>query len=179
VNPYQPTGLWEIAMGKPQYVQGKGADLYRRTLYTFWKRTVPPPVLMTFDAADRSYCTVRRQSTSTPLQALALLNDTQIVEAARHLAQRMLREGGTTTADQVAWVFRLITGRAPSVKERPVLERLYLEQVRDFSAEESAATKLLAVGETKNEPSLSASALAAATILAEAILNHDEAIMRR
>ena len=85
------------AMGAPQYDQGKGDDLYRRSLYTFWKRTVPHPAMIAFDAADRNVCTVRRQSTSTPLQALALLNDTQIIEAARHLGQRMLKEGGKTT----------------------------------------------------------------------------------
>ncbi|MDQ3624237.1 MAG: DUF1553 domain-containing protein, partial [Verrucomicrobiota bacterium] len=103
VKPYQPPGLWEeIAMGKPRYEQGRGEDLHRRSLYTFWKRTVPPPAMTTFDAADRSYCTVRRQSTSTPLQALALLNDVQIVEAARLIAQRMLKEGGATLDAQLA-----------------------------------------------------------------------------
>jgi hypothetical protein len=98
VKPYQPPGLWEeIAMGRPKYDQSKGEGLYRRSMYTFWKRTVPPPVMMTFDAADRSNCAVRRQSTSTPLQALALLNDVQIVEAARprcpaHVARRRCHE---------------------------------------------------------------------------------------
>jgi hypothetical protein len=81
-------------MGKPAYNQGKGDDLHRRSLYTFWKRTVPPPAMMTFDAADRSYCSVRRQSTSTPLQALTLLNDVQFVESARFIGQRMLRAPG-------------------------------------------------------------------------------------
>src|SRR5438067_7321582 len=83
VKPYQPAGLWEIAMGNPKYDQSKGGDLHRRSLYTYWKRTVPPPAMVTFDAAERNVCIVRRQPTSTPLQALALLNDTQIVEAAR------------------------------------------------------------------------------------------------
>jgi hypothetical protein len=91
----------------------------------------------------------------------------------------MLREGGATVGEQVAWAFRLITGRSPSTKECAILEQLYREQDRDFAAEQAAAGKLLAVGETKNEPNLAPSALAAGTVLAEAILNHDEAIMRR
>src|SRR5262249_23670351 len=93
VKPYQPDGLWEVAMGPPKYNGAQGPDLYRRSLYTFWKRTVAHPAMIAFDAAERNVCIVRRQSTSTPLQALALLNDTQIVEAARHLGQRMLKEG--------------------------------------------------------------------------------------
>ena len=94
VKPYQPEGLWAVAMGGPHYDQSHGPDLYRRSLYTFWKRTVPNPAMVAFDASERNVCAVRRQSTSTPLQALALLNDPQIVEAARHLGQRMLKEGG-------------------------------------------------------------------------------------
>jgi hypothetical protein len=179
VKPYQPKGLWEIAMGKPEYQQGKGDDLHRRSLYTFWKRTVPPPAMMTFDAADRSYCTVRRQSTTTPLQALALLNDTQIVEAARGIAQRMLREGGPALEQQIRWAFRLVTSRFPADKESAILTQLFTEQRDLFAHEEAAATKLLAVGETKNDSTLNSADLAAGTVLAEAILNHDEAIMRR
>ena len=179
VKPYQPKGLWEIAMGKPEYQQGKGDDLHRRSLYTFWKRTVPPPAMMTFDAADRSYCTVRRQSTSTPLQALALLNDTQIVEAARGIAQRMLREGGPALEQQIGWAFRLVTSRFPTDKESAILRQLFTEQRDLFAHEEAAARKLLAVGETKNDSTLNSAGLAAGTVLAEAILNHDEAIMRR
>ncbi|HEX4613499.1 MAG TPA: DUF1553 domain-containing protein, partial [Urbifossiella sp.] len=121
VRPYQPAGLWEeLAMGRPRYDQSRGNDLYRRSLYTFWKRTVPPPGMMTLDAADRSNCSVRRQSTSTPLQALVLLNDVQFVEAARFVGQRMLREGGRTPAEQTSWAFRLLTGRRPTDAERAV-----------------------------------------------------------
>src|SRR5262249_23389656 len=93
VYPYQPEGLWNEAMGRPHYPRSRGPDLYRRSLYTFWKRTVPHPQMTTFDAADRSVCSARRQATSTPLQALALLNDPQTVEAARFLGQRTLKEG--------------------------------------------------------------------------------------
>lgn len=180
VKPYQPPGLWEeIAMGRPNYGQGKGDDLHRRSLYTFWKRTVPPPAMMTFDAADRSYCAVRRQSTSTPLQALAMLNDVQLVEAARFLAQRMLREGGDAPEDRVAWIFRSVTGRRATARELPILTRTFDEQRAHFAAEPSSAGKLVAFGETKSDPSIAPADLAAATTLALALLNHDEALMRR
>ncbi len=179
VKPYQPAGLWDIAMGKPQYDQSHGPDLYRRSVYTFWKRTVPPPAPMTFDAADRSYCTVRRQSTSTPLQALTLLNDPQIVESARFVAQRMLKEGGDTTDSQLAWAFRLITSRPPTARESAILKQMYSEQRADFAADAEAAKKLLAVGEAKPDAALVPADLAAGTVVALAILNHDEAVNRR
>jgi len=179
VKSYQPDGIWDIAMGKPKYDMGKGEDLYRRSLYTFWKRTVPPPTMVTFDAADRSYCTVRRQETSTPLQALALLNDMQVIESARHLAQRVAKETGSGSDERISQMFRIVCGRAPTAKELPVLKRLLDEQRALFESEPEAANKLLAVGETKNDPSLDRVELAAATVLAEALLNHDEAVMRR
>ena len=179
VKPYQPAGLWDIAMGKPHYDQSHGPDLYRRSLYTFWKRTVPPPAMMTLDAADKSYCSVRRQTTSTPLQALVLLNDPQFVEAARFAGQRMLKEGGANIDEQVAWLFRLITSRRPTPREAEILKTIYSEQRKLFAADEEGAKKLLAVGEAKGDASLSTVDLAAATVLAEAILNHDEAVYRR
>jgi hypothetical protein len=182
VKPYQPAGLWEIAMGRPDYGQGHGDDLHRRSLYTFWKRTVPPPAMMTFDAADRSYCTVRRQSTSTPLQALASLNDTQLVEAARKLGERMLRLGqtdGFSLEAQIAWMFRTVTSRAATTRELAILTRLFEEQRALFLRGEEAALKLVAVGEAKADPSLAPADAAAATVLAQAILNHDDALMRR
>ena len=135
--------------------------------------------MMTFDAADRSYCTVKRQSTSTPLQALAMLNDVQLVEAARFLGQRMLREGGDNPDSRIAWIFRAATGREPATKELPILTRLFAEQRELFSKEPSAAQKLLAFGETKTDPALPPADLAAATSLGLALLNHDEALMRR
>ncbi len=179
VKPYQPPGLWEIAMGNPKYGQGTGDDLHRRSLYTFWKRTVPHPAMVTFDAADRSVCNVRRQSTSTPLQALALLNDIQMVEAARHIGERMLKHGGATPGEQVAWAFRLVTGRRATTKEIAVLKHLFTEQREFFATDAGAAGKLLAVGEAKNDETLNAADLAASTVLAKALLNHDEAVMRR
>jgi hypothetical protein len=178
VKPYQPPGLWEeIAMGKPSYGQGRGDDLHRRSLYTFWKRTVPPPAMTTFDAADRSYCTVRRQSTSTPLQALTLLNDVQFAEAARLAAGRALRESGLDA--QITYLFRAITSRHPKPAEMDVLHRLFAEQREHFAVDPAGAQKLLAFGEAKSDPKLSAADLAALTVLAQTLQNHDEALMRR
>jgi hypothetical protein len=179
VRPYQPDGLWDVSMGHPKYDQGHGDDLHRRSLYTFWKRTVPPPVMVTFDASERNVCTVRRQSTSTPLQALALLNDPQITEAARFIGQRMINEGGKTVDERVRWVFRLITDRNPSSGEAEILKQIFAEQRDIFAADPQSAAKLLAVGEAKNDAMLNTLDLASGTVLAEAILNYDDAIMRR
>jgi hypothetical protein len=179
VKPYQPAGLWEIAMGNPKYEQGHRDDLHRRSLYTFWKRTVPPPSMIAFDAAERNVCLAKRQSTSTPLQALSLLNDVQMTEAGRFISQRMLQEGGSTVESRIKWAFRLVTSRHPSKEEIKVLEQLFNEQCEIFAADQQAAAKLLAEGETSNSATLSPVDLAAGTVLAEALLNHDEAIMRR
>ena len=180
VKPYQPPGLWEeIAMGRPTYDQGHGEDLYRRSLYTFWKRTVPHPAMVTFDAADRSVCAAKRQSTSTPLQALALLNDTQFLEASRFLAERMIKEGGSNPSDQLAWAFRVATGRAASIREIAILEQLVEEQRSLFTANPEEATRLLSIGERPRDSTIPEQDLAPMTIAAQAILNHDEAVTRR
>ncbi|MDB6122826.1 MAG: Protein of unknown function (DUF1553)/Protein of unknown function (DUF1549)/Planctomycete [Pedosphaera sp.] len=180
VKPYQPEGLWEEkAMGAPHYDQGQGDELHRRSLYTFWKRTVPHPAMIAFDASERNVCTVRRQSTSTPLQALVLLNDTQIVEAARRLGERMLKEGGKTLDEQVAWTFRLVTDRRPTARETKVLTQLFVEQRNLFAGDQPATSKFLSVGESRADSALNPADLVAAAVLAEAVLNHDEAVMRR
>ncbi len=180
VKPYQPPGLWEeIAMGRPKYEQGRGADLHRRSLYTFWKRTVPPPTMTLFDAAERNVCTVQRQSTSTPLQALALLNDVQTVEAARFIGQRMLLEGGTTPEARLAWAFRLVTGRRADQRELTILHALYTEQHEFFAADPAAAEQFNAFGETATDTALPPADRAASAVVAKALLNFDEAVMRR
>jgi hypothetical protein len=179
VYPYQPDGLWNEAMGRPAYPRSKGPDLYRRGLYTFWKRTAPHPAQTTFDAADRSVCSARRQSTSTPLQALALLNDPTIVEAARLLGQRMLKEGGPSRAERATWAFRLVTARRPTDQESAILTKLYDEQAATFAADSKSTDRLLAVGDTKADPALDKTDLAAAASVALAILNHDAAVTRR
>src|SRR5262249_22712444 len=132
VSPYQPPGLWEELMSRSDganwtaqvYVQDHGIDLYRRTMYTFWKRTSPPPTLATFDAPDRETCTVRRARTNTPLQALVLMNDPTYIEASRKLAERMMTEAAST-AERIILAFRLATARAPSENEMSVLEKIF------------------------------------------------------
>ena len=124
VYPYQPAGLWEALATRnaTTYEVGKGDDLYRRSLYTVWKRSSPPPSAISFDAAERLFCTVSRQRTSTPLQALVLLNDPQFVEAARALAARMIaRRRAATSAARIALGFRALTGRVPTSEERAAL----------------------------------------------------------
>ncbi|MSU36980.1 MAG: DUF1553 domain-containing protein [Pedosphaera sp.] len=179
VKPYQPAGVLDVASSGANYDQAHGDDLHRRSLYSYWKRTVPHPAMMIFDAADRSNCSVRRQSTSTPLQPLVLLSDPQIVEAARFLAQRMLQDGGRDLTAQLTHVFRLATSRRPTDPELSILARLYREQREGFAADPQAAARLLAVGESANDPSVNPIDLAAGTILAKALLNHDEALARR
>jgi hypothetical protein len=183
VSPYQPKGLWEeMAFGEGYtgqiYVQSKGEDLYRRSMYTVWKRTVPPPSLVTFDAPDREKCTARRSLTNTPLQALVLLNDPTYVEASRFLAARMMTEGGKTAATRVDFAFRLATGRLPDAQERAIL----LDQVKDalanYRAHPDEANELLGVGEAKSSARLNVEDLAAYTTVAGVILNLDETITK-
>ena len=154
VLPYQPKGLWEeMAFGEgfsaQTYEQSHGKDLYRRGMYTFWKRTVPPASLATFDAPDREKCTARRALTNTPLQALVLLNDPTYVEAARALAQRALLEGGKDEKDRLAYAFRLATARKPTGKETGVLRELLetaIEDVRPEPAGRDEAARRRRVG---------------------------------
>jgi hypothetical protein len=182
VFPYQPKGIWEeLAFGDVYsaqvYKQSHGKDLYRRSMYTFRKRTAPAPSLSTFDAPDREKCTARRLLTNSPLQALELLNDPTYVEAARALAQRMLREGGSETDKRIGYGFRLATGRNPAPAELRILHDAvdrHLAHYRDATA----ADELLHVGESAYDSSLDTRALAAWTALASTILNLDETITK-
>jgi hypothetical protein len=137
------------------------------------------PAMIAFDAAERNVCIVRRQSTSTPLQALALLNDPQIVEAARFLGQRLMKEGGKTPQERVSWLFRTVAGRAVTDREMDILTRLFAEQRKIFENDPKEAAKLLAVGEGRTDAKLDTVELAASTVLALTLLNHDEAVMQR
>lgn len=181
VSPYQPKGLWEeMAFGgdfsAQKYDQSHGADLYRRSMYTFWKRSVPYPSLNTFDAPDREKCTARRSVTNTPLQALVLWNDPTYVEAARALAQRDLKEAGPTEADRVRYAFRLATDRDPTPQEFGILDNLYKKEAARYGADKSAAEKLISVGESKPDPAIEPAQLAAWTLVTSSILNMDETI---
>jgi hypothetical protein len=188
VSPYQPAGLWEELMSREDghkwtaqnYVQSHGADLYRRSMYTFWKRTSPPPQLSTFDAPDRETCTIKRARTNTPLQALVLLNDPTYVEASRKLAERVMREGGASVEERVTFAFRQPLSRKPTEAEVAVLKRVYAEQLAHFRSPEGtlAASKLLAVGESPRDEKLDPAALAAWTTVASMILNLDETVTK-
>jgi hypothetical protein len=160
-----------------KYVQDHGKHLYRRTMYTFWKRTSPPPSLATFDAPDRETCTVRRSRTNTPLQALVLLNDPTYVEASRKLAERVMTEAAATEG-RVALMFRLVTGRAPSSAEASVLRRVFEQQAAAYRRDPKAALRLLAVGESDRAAHLDAAELAAWAAAAGVILNLDESVTR-
>jgi len=178
VKPYQPEGVWEETAGS-SYTPDKGENLYRRSLYTFWKRTAPPPMMTTFDASERNTCVVRRQPTSTPLQALVLLNDPQMLEAARRIGERALKENAASTADQITLTFRLLTGRAPTTRELRVLEKLRAEQLTLFRANRADAETMLKIGESAFDPKLDRAELAAAASVASAVMNFDEAIVKR
>ena len=183
VRPYQPEGLW-IEKGNfshklLRYKLTKGDSLYRRSLYTFVKRTSPHPFMTTFDAPNRDVCTVQRENTNTPLQALVLLNDPQFIEAARALAERMQEEGGGQLQDQIQYAFRLVTGRRPKPKEIALFEELYHKQVQRFRDDPKSADELLSVGESKTNTTLDKSNTAALAMLASTMLNHDEAYMKR
>jgi mono/diheme cytochrome c family protein len=178
VHPYQPPGLWKELTGGGDVAQDHGADLYRRSLYTFWKRTIAPPSMVTFDAAGREACSVRAARTNTPLQALALLNEITFVEAARMLAQRAMLEGGATPAERIALVFRLALARAPSESERAVLLSGYERQLAFFKSQPAAAAKLLAVGESPADPRCDTSELAALATVSSLVLNLDEVVTK-
>jgi hypothetical protein len=181
VYPYQPAGLWEeMAFGQgfsgQTYTLSTGPDLYRRGLYTVWKRTVPLPSLSIFDAPDREKCTARRGVTNTPLQALTLLNDPTYVEAARALGQRALRTGGRSDRERIDFAFKLATARSPDPQERDVLLSSLSEFRSSYRRNQPDATKLLSVGESKPDSTLDPREVAAWTTLASMIINLDETI---
>jgi len=176
VKPYQPEGLW--AFNGATYEQDKGENLYRRSLYTFWKRTVPPPSMGTFDAPTRSYCVVERQQTSTPLQALVLLNDPQFVEASRHIAQRAINQADKEE-DRINFAFRLLTGRNTKPQEMKVLQQLLANEKSKFSESSEKAEGWLSSGESFTTKEVDEPLLAGYTVLASAIMNSDAFITRR
>ena len=161
------------------YLQSTGKDLYRRSLYTFWKRTVPPASLATFDAPDREKCTARRTLTNTPLQALVMMNDPTYVEAARALAARAITQGGNDAKSRLAYAFKLATARPPSTAEFRVLRELLSRQHDLYRRDGKAAADLIRVGASQPDPRLNPRELAAWTVVASAILNLDETITKQ
>ena len=180
VKPYQPAGLWaEVGLGgNPRFTQDHGDKLYRRSIYTYWKRSAPPPSMQIFDAPTREKCIIQRARTNTPLQALVTLNDIQFIEASRHMAERLMRDGGKTTEERLRYGFRLATARYPTPEETAVLERILDKAATKYTANPDAAQKLLAVGEAKRDESLPANEHAAWTIVTSSILNLDETLTR-
>ncbi len=182
VKPTQPEGIWEavsfVGSNTREFRADQGEALYRRSLYTFWKRTSPPPVMLTFDAPSRENCTVRRARTNTPLQALALMNDKQYVEASRQLAARMLAHAEPADAARLTFGFRTVTARQPSPHELSVLEKILAKQREKYVADKPAAEQLLAYGDSPRTSTADPSEHAAWTMVANLIMNLDEAITK-
>lgn len=181
VRPYHPPGLYEQVVAtrfSTGYVQGKGDELHRRSLYTYWKRSVPNPAMLAFDAPFREACTLRRPRTNTPLQALNLMNDPTYVEASRMLAQRMMRECGANTEARLTRGFRLVLARPPRAAELAVLTRAYERALREFHADAGGAKELLQVGEQRYDARLDTAELAALTTVASTLLCMDEFITK-
>jgi len=183
VKPYQPEGLW-IEKGNfshvlLRYQEDEGDSLYRRSLYTFVKRTSPHPAMVAFDAPNRDVCTVKRENTNTPLQALVLLNDPQFVEAARVMGQRLLSKGGETINEKISYGFRLATGREPTAREVDILEGLFTDAKERFSSSPTQADSLLAIGKYPVDQRLDKTESAAWAMIASTLLNHDEFYTKR
>lgn len=180
VSPYQAGGdLWKESNGmSPPYQQSAGKDLYRRSLYSVWKRTAPLPNMLAFDAEPREVCIVKRARTNTPLQALVLMNDVQFVEASRKLAERSLVSGDDDQAS-IAFAFRALTARSPDSQEAEQLLKLFAAEKKHYGQRPAAAEKLVALGDSQPNESIEAIELAAMTTVCQAILNLDATIWKR
>jgi hypothetical protein len=176
VNPYQPASYLEERMNNHVYEQAAGEGLYRRSLYTFWRRTVGPPNL--FDASARQVCCVRQARTNTPLQALTLLNDVTYLEAARVLGERMMREGGTTPGERIAWAFRRVAARVPGTRELAVLEECHAVLRERYAADAEAAKSFVSAGLAPRDETLDVTELAACAGVAGVIMNLDEVLTK-
>ncbi len=179
VMPYQPAGLWKESGTGKSYRQSTGDGLYRRSLYTFWKRTAPPPTMLTLDATSRESCTPRRELTTTPLQALVFLNDPQYVEASRVLAETLIRNHGEQIDSRWTELFRRLTSHSPNEREHKVLDQMYDEQMQYFKANTSSANEFLKVGSKKTKEGVDPVDLAATTVVVQAMFAYDETIMLR
>ena len=183
VKPYQPEGIWEETTGggggsTAAYIQSTGKDLYRKSLYTFWKRTVPPPSMLTFDASSRDICTVKRQETNTPLQALVLLNDPQLIEASRVLALKAFSTNQQSTTTQIKYIFQRATSRLPNASELASLSTYYEEMLNQIKGKEVNPEDYLAIGAFEVPTTIDKEKLAALALTSHTILNLDETISR-
>ena len=182
VKTYQPEGLWSkthFSRLLVHYEPDKGEKLYRRSLYTFIRRTAPPSTMTVLDAPDRSMCIVRRQSTSTPLQALLLLNEPQMIEASRLLAERVIKEGGERIEDRLNYAFRLLSSRRLTEEELSLMEALYQEEYEKYLKDKAGAKELLQVGDYPRDTSLELPKVAALTVVANMMMNYDEVYTKR
>jgi hypothetical protein len=180
VRPYQPDGIWEES-GMPEsdtrhYRMDSGESLYRRSVYTLWKRAAPPASMDIFNAPQRDACCVRRERTNTPLQALVTLNDPQFVEAARHLAERALEMGGDNSEGRIAFVARQLLARPLSPREQQIVEKSLDVLLKHYKANPNGAKELLKVGQSASDPKLDPSTLAAWTMLTNEMMNLDEVL---
>ncbi len=178
VKPYQPPGLWEELSFGDAYRADSGDKLYRRSLYTYWKRTIAPPAMSSFDASSRESCIVRQTRTNTPLQALNLMNDVTYLEASRKLAERMLKEGGAREDDRIAYAFRLIVSRHPKAEEAKILRDSLRGFMGRYQNDSKAALKYLNYGDSPRDETLSPGELASYAAVASLILNLDETITK-
>jgi hypothetical protein len=182
VRPYQPPRIWEpvafTGSNTMNYVQDKGAGLYRRSIYTFIKRTAPHPFMSTFDAPNREASCSRRERSNTPLQALQLMNDVQHFEAARKLAERMLVEGGKTPAERIRFGYRVVLAREPEALEAEVVGKTLTQFLERYEKDPASAAKVVRVGESPVRAGLAEPELAAYTLIANLLLNLDETVMR-
>jgi hypothetical protein len=178
VKPYQPDGLWSEIGNGGAYLQDHGDDLYRRSLYTFWRRSVPPPSMANFDASARESHMVRPVVTNTPLQALDLMNDVAYVEAARVFAERVMKEGGATPRERVAYAFRVATARRAKETEIEILLDAFAQNLESFKARTDAALKYVSNGEHPRDTRLDVNELAAYTTVTSLILNLNETVMK-
>jgi mono/diheme cytochrome c family protein len=178
VKPYQPEGLYK-GLASATYERDRGEGLWRRSLYTYWKRTILSPTMQVFDASAREFCNVRDVRTNTPLQSLNLMNDVTYIEAARLLAERAMKEGGVTPEQRLAWAFRVVTSRAPTGSELHVLLRSLNGQREKFMANPQNAAQLLGIGERRNDARLEKTELAAYATVMSMLLNLDEAITKQ
>jgi hypothetical protein len=180
VKPYQPEKIWEtVAMEQSDtrfYQQDHGDGLYRRSLYTFWKRSAPPPAMDIFNAPSRENCTVRRERTNTPLQALLTMNDVQFVEAARNLAQRAIEANRNNFDAQLDYLTQRLISRSLDDAEREITRGAYKDFLRHYDSHPADAKKLLAVGESTANTKLSAAEFAAMTMVANQLMNLDEVL---
>jgi len=182
VKPYQPPNIWEtVAMDQSNtrfYQSDTGDSLYRRSLYTFWKRSAPPPSMDIFNAPSRETCTVRRERTNTPLQALVTMNDPQFVEAARVLAQNALLSSHNHVQKQVDYMAIRLLGRDLAPKEFDIVARSYKDYLSYYDSKPEDAAKLLSVGESQADPKLPKPQFAAMTMVANEMLNLDEVLVK-